>query len=99
MGFPDKPPVSDLSVDINDSGREVDVFVRMIPSTWNSSNTLEISAMASSSRSGANLTKSGGCRSNLSRAVRHVVSIALSSDVCCISRSPGVLGELMLTTR
>ena len=96
-GAPDSPPVS-LALPDRSAGREIVVFATISASMRLSIAARAISSIVSGSRSGATLRNSGAraasCASR--RAASQAANRSRSAAPCCRSRSPGVLGELML---
>ena len=103
IGRPLNPPISSLFLLCRWFGLATVVFATNSPSNFNSSAVEAMCLRDSSSRSGAILIKSGiepplalakparrSCRVDISR-----MSLSLS----CQARSPGVLGDDILTTR
>ena len=102
-GAPESPPAparSTCSGRDRSPARLMVVLVATIPSRPSSSARSATSSRSLSARSGAIFTSSGRCRSVTASARRRTASSSgRSRAVACRSRSPGVFGELTLTTR
>ncbi len=103
-GAPESPPApaaSTLAASVRSPSRPMVVLVAMIPSSPSSSARSATSSMSASARSGAILTSSGirRCGTSASSVARTALSSGRSWSTAWRLRSPGVFGELTLTTK
>ena len=96
---PPAPSASTSAAAVSRPAREMVVLVAMMPWRPSSSARSATASTSSSFRSGAILTSTAGLRREPRATACTAAKIGRSFSTDCRLRSPGVLGELTLTTR